>query len=62
MSDEDLAALVVENGSGMLIRAGCTGEDTSRAVFPSIVGIHYIYCDSFLEIIIVIYYKKFRNS
>jgi len=37
MCDEDLAALVVENGSGMLIRAGFTGEDTSRAVFEIVL-------------------------
>ena len=36
MSDE-VAALVVDNGSGMC-KAGFSGEDAPRAVFPSIVG------------------------
>jgi len=37
MCDEDVAALVVDNGSGMC-KAGFAGDDTPRAVFPSIVG------------------------
>ena len=37
MCDEDVAALVVDNGSGMC-KAGFTGDDAPRAVFPSIVG------------------------
>jgi len=37
MSDEDVAALVVDNGSGMC-KAGFAGDDSPRAVFPSIVG------------------------
>lgn len=37
MTDEDLAALVVDNGSGMC-KAGFAGDDAPRAVFPSIVG------------------------
>ena len=37
MCDDDVAALVVDNGSGMC-KAGFAGEDTPRAVFPSIVG------------------------
>merc|ERR1711887_1518 len=37
MCDEDVAALVVDNGSGMY-KAGFTGDDAPRAVFPSIVG------------------------
>ena len=37
MYDEDLAALVVDNGSGMC-KAGFAGDDAPRAVFPSIVG------------------------
>jgi actin beta/gamma 1 len=37
MSDEDVAALVVDNGSGMC-KAGFAGDDAPRAVFPSIVG------------------------
>ncbi|XP_042343682.1 actin, cytoplasmic 1-like isoform X2 [Plectropomus leopardus] len=35
--DEDIAALVVDNGSGMC-KAGFAGDDAPRAVFPSIVG------------------------
>jgi len=35
--DEDEAALVVDNGSGM-VKAGFAGDDAPRAVFPSIVG------------------------
>ena len=37
MADEDTAALVVDNGSGMC-KAGFAGDDAPRAVFPSIVG------------------------
>ena len=37
MCDEDSAALVVDNGSGMC-KAGFAGDDAPRAVFPSIVG------------------------
>merc|ERR1711990_603564 len=37
MCDEDVAALVCENGSGMC-KAGFAGDDAPRAVFPSIVG------------------------
>jgi len=38
MTDEDeVAALVVDNGSGM-VKAGFAGDDAPRAVFPSIVG------------------------
>jgi hypothetical protein len=35
MSDEEVAALVVDNGSGMC-KAGFAGDDAPRAVFPSI--------------------------
>jgi actin-related protein len=35
--DEENAALVVDNGSGM-VKAGFAGDDAPRAVFPSIVG------------------------
>merc|ERR1719334_1985347 len=35
--EEDSAALVVDNGSGMC-KAGFAGDDAPRAVFPSIVG------------------------
>merc|ERR1739847_183712 len=37
MADEDVAALVVDNGSGMC-KAGFAGDDAPRAVFPSVVG------------------------
>ena len=35
--DDDVIALVVDNGSGM-VKAGFAGDDAPRAVFPSIVG------------------------
>ncbi|KAJ8364001.1 hypothetical protein SKAU_G00128320 [Synaphobranchus kaupii] len=35
--EEEIAALVVDNGSGMC-KAGFAGDDAPRAVFPSIVG------------------------
>uniref|UniRef100_A0A1X7VST2 Actin, cytoplasmic n=1 Tax=Amphimedon queenslandica TaxID=400682 RepID=A0A1X7VST2_AMPQE len=35
--EDDVAALVVDNGSGMC-KAGFAGDDAPRAVFPSIVG------------------------
>lgn len=37
MSEEDAQAVVIDNGSGM-VKAGFAGDDTPRAVFPSIVG------------------------
>jgi actin beta/gamma 1 len=37
MCDEDAAACVIDNGSGMM-KAGFAGDDAPRAVFPSIVG------------------------
>ena len=37
MADEDVQALVLDNGSGMC-KAGFAGDDAPRAVFPSIVG------------------------
>ena len=37
MGDEEVLALVVDNGSGMC-KAGFAGDDAPRAVFPSIVG------------------------
>ncbi|XP_071807438.1 actin [Asterias amurensis] len=37
MGDEENAALVIDNGSGMC-KAGFAGDDAPRAVFPSIVG------------------------
>lgn len=43
--DEEIAALVVDNGSGMC-KAGFAGDDAPRAVFPSIVGRprHQVHC------------------
>ena len=35
--DEEAAACVIDNGSGMM-KAGFAGDDAPRAVFPSIVG------------------------
>jgi len=35
--DDSIAALVVDNGSGMC-KSGFAGDDAPRAVFPSIVG------------------------
>ena len=55
MGDEDdVAALVVDNGSGMC-KAGFAGDDAPRAVFPSIVGRprHQV---SYGTIIIILYY------
>ena len=37
MGDDEVAALVCDNGSGM-VKAGFAGDDAPRAVFPSIVG------------------------
>merc|ERR1712139_48196 len=37
MAEEEVAALVVDNGSGMC-KAGFAGDDAPRAVFPSIIG------------------------
>jgi actin-related protein len=37
MAEEEIQALVVDNGSGM-VKAGYAGDDAPRAVFPSIVG------------------------
>jgi len=35
--DEDTAAIVCDNGSGM-VKAGFAGDDAPRAVFPSVIG------------------------
>merc|ERR1711906_52488 len=35
--DDEIAALVVDNGSGM-VKAGFAGDDAPRAVFPSVIG------------------------
>jgi hypothetical protein len=50
MCDEEVAALVVDNGSGMC-KAGFAGDDAPRAVFPSIVGRprHQVSCFLFLD-------------
>jgi len=37
MAEEEVLALVIDNGSGMC-KAGFTGDDAPRVVFPSIVG------------------------
>lgn len=37
MTDDELSALVVDNGSGMC-KAGFGGDDAPRAVFSSVVG------------------------
>jgi len=37
MDEDEIAALVCDNGSGM-VKAGFAGDDAPRAVFPSIVG------------------------
>lgn len=37
MYDDDVAAVVIDNGSGMF-KAGFAGDDAPRAVFPSIIG------------------------
>ncbi|KAL7632750.1 UNVERIFIED_CONTAM: hypothetical protein RMT77_016951 [Armadillidium vulgare] len=37
MCDDELCALVVDNGSG-IVKAGFAGDDAPRAVFPSLVG------------------------
>merc|ERR1711970_1566641 len=41
MCDEDVAALGVDNGSGM-IEAGFAGDDAPRGNFPSVVGNSYV--------------------
>lgn len=37
MSEDEVVALVIDNGSEMC-KAGFAGDDSPRAVFPSIVG------------------------
>ena len=37
MCEDEIAALVIDNGSGM-IKAGFAGDDAPRTSFPSIVG------------------------
>ena len=38
MSDGDIPAVVIDNGSGTC-KAGFAGDDAPRAVFPAMVGI-----------------------
>jgi len=54
MADDDVAALVIDNGSGMC-KAGFAGDDSPRAVFPPIVGrprhqVNYYLFDDFFHI------------
>ena len=37
-ADEDLEAIVIDNGTGM-IKAGFSGEDAPRAILPSVTGV-----------------------
>ncbi|KAF6770230.1 hypothetical protein AHF37_11488, partial [Paragonimus kellicotti] len=37
MEDGEIAALVIDNGSGMC-KAGFAGDDSPRAVYPSVIG------------------------
>ncbi|VEN62770.1 unnamed protein product, partial [Callosobruchus maculatus] len=37
MCDDDVAALVIDNGSG-ICKAGFAGDDNPRVLFPSLVG------------------------
>lgn len=37
MVDNEIVPIVIDNGSGMC-KAGFSGEDAPRAVFPSILG------------------------
>lgn len=37
MQDDDVPAIVIDNGSG-LCKAGFSGDESPRAVFPSIIG------------------------
>ncbi|KAF9133219.1 actin [Mortierella sp. GBA39] len=45
--EEEVAALVIDNGSGM-IKAGFAGDDAPRSVFPSIVGRSHHQKDSYV--------------
>ena len=36
-TDDEVAALVCDNGSGM-VKVGFAGDDAPRAVFPSVIG------------------------
>ena len=48
MGDEEVAALVVDNGSGMC-KAGLAGDDAPRAVFPSIAAGRQYFSDKGME-------------
>ena len=37
MADDEVAAIVCDNGSGM-VKCGFAGDDAPRAVLPSMVG------------------------
>ena len=62
MCDDEVAALVIDNGSGMC-KAGFAGDDAPRAVFPSIVGRprhqvkFYIFRSAVLTVLINIIFK-----
>ena len=58
MCDDDVAALVIDNGSGMC-KAGFAGDDAPRAVFPSIVGRPRHQVCKFLR---VFYYPHFNRQ
>ena len=57
MCDDEVAALVVDNGSGMC-KAGFAGDDAPRAVFPSIVGRPRHQVSRFILFIIIILQVK----
>lgn len=68
MGDDDVAALVVDNGSGMC-KAGFAGDDAPRAVFPSIVGrpryqviAPFRFCQKLLQISLKILNLKVSTS
>ena len=64
MCDEDVAALVIDNGSG-LCKAGFAGDDAPRAVFPSIVGHPKYQVNRFYQSLLLfrknIFLKKIEN-
>ena len=71
MCDEDAAALVVDNGSGMC-KAGFAGDDAPRAVFPSIVGRprHQVELKWFKNVVLIffksrplfVYFRSFQTN
>lgn len=62
MCDEEVAALVVDNGSGMC-KAGFAGDDAPRAVFPSIVGRprYQVRASNHHIIIIILLYRQYSH-